>query len=295
MFQIFSKANFKFIEWRKYAFIFSIFLIIVSISSLIIKGVNWGIDFTGGNLIQFSLSEDISNEEIREILKKNGIQSYSLQRIKEGSIILKIQKEMDDPQLEIENMFKQKNPNLNLNFERVEKVGPTVGKYLIKRGIYAFGFAFLGMLIYVAIRFKGGIWGGAAIIALIHDILIVFGLMSLLREEISLTVIAGFMTLAGYSINDTIVIFDRIREEKRKSFKLPFLEIINKGINSTLSRTILTAGTTLAVVLALFIWGGEVIHGFALTLLLGIIIGTYSSIFIASPLVFEWTGKKEKK
>lgn len=167
---------------------------------------------------------------------------------------------------------------------------------LKKKAIYSFVFAFLGIIVYVAWRFKGGVWGAAGVIALIHDVFITFGILSLMGKEITLVIVAALLTLAGYSINDTIVVYDRIRDDMKLYFKRPLIEIFNMSINETLSRTIVTSFTTMFVVLALFFKGGTVIHDFAITLIIGIVVGTYSSIFVASPIVYiQLSGKGKIK
>ncbi|MFN3967222.1 MAG: protein translocase subunit SecF, partial [Endomicrobiia bacterium] len=179
--------------------------------------------------------------------------------------------------------------------ERTEFVGPSIGRHLTKRAIYAILLSLLGIIIYVGIRFKSTVWGVSGVVALAHDVFITIGLFSVLNKEINLTVIAALLTLAGYSINDTIVIFDRIRENLSLLRKEPLEKIINTSINQTLSRTIITSLTTELVVIALFFFGGKVIHDFSLAFLFGCIIGTYSSIFVASPMVLEWINYRTRK
>jgi len=169
-----------------------------------------------------------------------------------------------------------------------------IGEYLKKRGIKAFLFAFLGIIIYVAWRFVGGIWGIAGVAALIHDVFITFGILTILGKEITLQIVAALLTLAGYSINDTIVVYDRIRENIRLHYKKPLAELIDLSINETLSRTMMTGMTTLLALLAILFFGGPVIRDFSLTIFIGMFIGTYSSIYVASPLVYEWKRKRSK-
>jgi len=275
----------KFIEKRKNAFLVSGALILLSIYATVVKKINWGIDFTGGTLAQVSFKKDVSIESLRAKLSefKPVIQRFAntntfllkFSQIKQQDISVKLNTIL------MEN-FKESEPQI----EKFEMVGPVVGKFLIKAAIYAFFGAFIGIIFYVAIRFKGGIWGIAAVIALIHDVFITFGILCLMNYTIDLIIITGLLFIAGYSVNDTIVIYDRIRENLRKGLRKSNAEIFDTSINQTLSRTLVTSLTTLLVVATLLLLGGMAIKSFAITLFIGIIIGTYSSIFIASPLVY---------
>lgn len=290
-----KETKINFIEKRKLTFIISAVLVVLSIMFLFIRSPNWGIDFTGGSLIHLKFKKPPPAGQLRKVLDNAGIHESNIQEFRKSKVvIIRVQKESIDENIsnKVENALKEGFPELEFEVLRSEMVGPAVGSYLKEKAVKAFIFAFFGMIIYVAWRFKGGIWGFAAVIALIHDVIITFGILNYIGITITLPVIAALLTLAGYSINDTIVVYDRIRENIRLHYKKPLREIINLSINSTLSRTIITSGTTLMVVLALFFKGGEVLHGFATTLLAGIIIGTYSSIFVAAPLVYVWQKKK---
>jgi preprotein translocase subunit SecF len=182
-----------------------------------------------------------------------------------------------------------------MSVDRVEFVGPSVGEYLSKQALYAFFFAFIGMIIYVAFRFKSTLWGVAGVIGIIHDVLITFGMVILVNKEIDITVIAALLTVAGYSINDTIVLFDRMRENMRLSIKEDLATMINKSINAVLLRTMVTTVTVFIVSGCLFFLGGEVIHTFAYIMVIGTVLGAYSTIFICTPLVYEWeTGRRNR-
>ena len=183
-------------------------------------------------------------------------------------------------------LWRNDNCSKIIGIERFEMVGPVVGKFLKKAAISAFGGALLGIILYVALRFKGSVWGLAAVAAIIHDVIITFGILAALGTSVDLIVVTSLLFIAGYSVNDTIVIYDRIRENLRRAQRQKTSGIFNISITQTLSRTLITSLTTAAVIVCLLVFGGEIIHSFALSLLIGIIVGTYSSIFIASPLVY---------
>lgn len=290
-----KKANIDFLGNRKTAFVISLILTIGSISLFFIKPPVLGIDFSGGSLVYINYEKAQRSGEIKDILDKLKLGPITVQQSRQSNTaIIRTQKEVSDEKVE-KIIFSLNEKYPQSKFEQVgnETVGPAVGSYLKEKAIKAFIFAFIGMIIYVAWRFKGGIWGLAAVIALVHDVIITFGVLNFLQVTVNLPVVAALLTLAGYSINDSIVIYDRIRENIKLHYKKNIKEIVNTSINSTLSRTIITSGTTLMVILALFFKGGEVLRGFSITLLVGIIIGTYSSIFVASPLVYAWQVKSE--
>lgn len=293
--QILKKANINFLGIRKFAFVLSTSLVVLSVIYLFVKAPNWGIDFTGGSLIHLKVTSETTTGELRKSLEKSGLSGISIQKYRDtGGIIIRVRKmyAAGDIVNKVNESLQEHMPELKFEIIRNEMVGPAVGSYLRETAVKAFIFAFVAMIIYIAIRFKGGIWGFAAVIALIHDVIITFGMLNYLGITIDLPVVAALLTLAGYSINDSIVIYDRIRENIRIHYKKKLSEIINRSINATLSRTIITSGTTLVVVIALMLKGGEVLHGFATTLFMGILVGTYSSIFVASPLVYVWQRKK---
>jgi preprotein translocase SecF subunit len=296
--EFFGKTNFKFIEKRNIAFIFSGLMILFSVFAIYYKGVNFGIDFTGGTLVQVNFSQEVTVKEIRGTLIKHNLSGATIEKFANTNILVIRIKTAQAGPLEIiqklTSIFQEEFPQNQFTIERNEVVGPVVGEYLKKRGIKAFLFAFLGMTIYIAWRFIGGIWGLAGVAALIHDVFITFGILTILGREITLPIIAALLTLAGYSINDTIVVYDRIREGMRLYYKKPLAEVIDSSINETLSRTVLTSGTTELSVLAIFFLGGPVLRDFSFTILIGILIGTYSSIFVASPLVYEWKRKRSR-
>ena len=285
-----SNTNFKFMRFKKVAMIASILFFLVSCLSIFIQGLNFGIDFTGGSLIEVrSTSEKINLNHLRKDLNKLNIGEIQLQTIgSDRDIAIRIQKREDgkENQSAVINQIKKSLSDLKIEFRRVEYVGPKVGKELVNAGIMAVLFSLIGILIYIWLRFEWHFAVGA-IIALIHDVFLTIGFFSIFQFEFNLATVAAVLTIAGYSINDTVVIYDRIREMNRKYKETIFEEIINLSLNSTLSRTLMTSLTTLLALLALFIFGGNVISSFIIALIWGVIVGTYSSIFVASPaLIF---------
>ena len=280
-------TNFKFMNLRKIAVIFSIFLFIISIIFLILRGLNFGIDFTGGVLIELrSQNETINLVSLRKDLNKLNLGEIQLQTIgSDKDIAIRVQKSGGkDKQLDSINQIKNSLSNLDIEFRRTEYVGPKVGKELIKAGITALLFSLLGILVYIWFRFELNFALGA-ILALLHDVFLTIGFFSIFQFEFNLATVAAVLTIAGYSINDTVVIYDRIRETMRKYKQISLEEIINLSLNGTLSRTVITSLTTLLALLALLIFGGSVISGFIIALIWGVVIGTYSSLYIASPVL----------
>lgn len=289
---IFKQTNIDFLGLRKYAYVLSGLIIAAGIVSLVMKGgPKLGLDFTGGTLVQLNFDQNITNEELRSGLDKIGFESADIQRfVGTDSLTFRTQKSDHVNQEKLDEL----KTILHKNFETksIEVVGPTVGAWLIKRAILAFILAFIGIIIYVGIRFHKGVWGLSGVIALVHDVLIVVSVFSLFNKEISMNIVAALMTIVGYSINDTIVIFDRIRENLLTRYKENVNVVINDSINQTLSRTIITTVATLFTVVALLIFGGEVLRDFSLALFIGMISGTYSTLFIAVPLVVDFDKNK---
>jgi len=283
-----TNTSFKFMSLRKIGLFFSVTLILISFIAIFTKGLNFGIDFTGGVLIEIrSKNETINLTKLRDDLNKLNVGEIQLQTIgSEKDIAIRVQKYSpgQDKQLDSIKKIKSALANVEIEFRRTEYVGPKVGKELIKAGLIAVIFSLLGILFYIWLRFE---WFFAlgAIIALIHDVFLTIGFFSIFQFEFNLATVAAVLTIAGYSINDTVVIYDRIRETSRKYKKVIFEEIINLSLNSTLSRTLMTSLTTLLALLALFIFGGNVISSFVIALIWGVIIGTYSSLYVASPIL----------
>jgi len=282
--------NILFIKFRKLAYIFSVTIIAIGMFTFVKRGEqNFGIDFTGGVLQEFEFKTSVNTRKIREALEKIGLGDSLIQNVK-GTARYIIRTYKVEPG-KVLKVMKDEFGKDKVMLLRAESVGAMVGKDLRKKAFNAITFALIAMCVYIAIRFKFK-FAIAAIIALIHDVLVSIGAMSITQREFSLPVIAALLTIVGYSINDTIVVFDRIRENLKLRKKMKFAELVNISINQTLGRTLLTSLTTLLTVLSLFIFGGEVINPFAFVLLVGIIIGTYSSIFVASPIVVDWTKEK---
>ena len=282
------EPNVNFLGLRKNFLIFSIAAIIISLGVLFFKGLNLGIDFKGGTLIEVS-TKNTSISELREILSSN-YNDVSLQEFgNENTILIRLQNKSNQESIETVNTVKTLIQDKVIEFRRSEFVGPTISTELLYRGFQAVSFALISILIYIWLRFEWQ-FGFGAVVALTHDVFFTLGLLSILNVEFSLATIAAILTIAGYSINDTVVIFDRVRENLRKYKKMDLINLFNLSINNTLSRTVMTSVTTLLALLSLFIFGGEVIRPFALTMIIGVVIGTYSSVFIAVPtlLIFKF-------
>ncbi|MCZ6554945.1 MAG: protein translocase subunit SecF [Candidatus Dadabacteria bacterium] len=290
-----------FMAKRRKAIFVSIILIVISIGSLIYhKGPNWGVEFTGGTEIHIKLAKDLSIKDIKNTLDATGyppevVQQLGLSGDREYLIrfspdLIKFD-QIQDFQSELEKIMATNESFKGGSIQRVDYIGPRVGKELISKAIISILLGCVGILIYVMIRFEFGFAMGA-VIALIHDTVITLGAISIMDKEFTLALVAGLLTVIGYSVNDTIIIYDRIRENMKKSGKLGIKEVVNVGVNQTLTRTILTSFTVFLVLIPLFIFGGSVIHDFAFTLIVGAIVGTYSSIFIASAFVVYWKERK---
>ena len=283
-----SSLNIDFMGKRKLAMAFSIALVVVALASLAIRGLVFGIDFTGGTLIEVGYSQDADLEKARQVLAENGFAEAQVQQFgtpRDMLIRLAPREGVKSSELS-DKVFGllSKQADGKVELRRVEFVGPQVGDELTEDGALAVLVSLIAILMYVAVRFEWRFAVGS-VIALVHDVTITLGFFALFQLEFDLTVLAAVLAVIGYSLNDTIVVFDRIRENFRKIRKGDSQEIINTSLNQTLSRTIVTSLTTLIVLLALFIIGGEIIHNFSLALILGIVVGTYSSIYVASSAV----------
>jgi preprotein translocase subunit SecF len=280
-----EKTNFNFMSKRKIAAVFSVLLILASIGSLVTQGLNFGIDFTGGTMIELSYQEEAKLDNIRTKLEQNDYADAIVQNF--GSIhdiLIRLPVHAAENMAELSNRIVaalQADHESTIDVRRVEFVGPQVGEELTEQGGLAMLYALIGILIYVSFRFEYRFAIGS-VVALVHDVILTLGFFSVTQLEFDLTVLAAILAIIGYSLNDTIVVFDRIRETFLKMRKGTSEEIVNRALNDTLSRTLMTSITTLLVVTSLFIFGGEVIHAFSIALLIGILIGTYSSIYIAS-------------
>ena len=288
-----------FMAKRKIAFGVSLALILIGIGAMIYnkattgKLFNYGVDFAGGTLIQLRFENPANLDKLRSILKESGLKDVLIQDF--GStkeVLIRTQKSsgsLSGLQEKVAEAIKKGYPDNKFEVRRVEVVGPKVGRELKEKGLLAIIYAMLGILLYVSWRFEFKFAVGA-VLALFHDVTITAGIFALLHKQMDLQILAALLTIVGYSLNDTIVVYDRIRENhpSGRMTSTRMIEVINRSVSETLSRTLLTSLTTLVAVLALLFLGGEVINGFALALTIGIVVGTYSSVFIASPVVVYW-------
>lgn len=292
-------THFNFLGHRRAAFIVSAVVILVGLISLAVQGgPKLGIDFAGGVLLQVKFDTAITAEEIRASLDAVGVDEAEIQHFGgDREVIIRLM--ADDAQEHdlagrILSQLHEDYPEKGAQFMREELVGPKIGEELRAKAMMAIIYALIGILIYISLRFEFKFAVGA-VAALVHDVVIVLGLFSVTGRAISLPVIAAFLTIVGYSLNDTIVIYDRIREDRRKLYGKSFVDIVNTSLNESLSRTLVTSVTTLLVVGCVFVFGGEVIKDFAFALMVGVVVGTYSSIYVASPLVVEWQNHLEAR
>ncbi len=279
----------KFNKFYRHFGLFSVCLIILSLLFLVFKGLNYGVDFKGGTLIEVRLdTSDNSVSKVRDVFNNSNLPNLSVKNFgNDKDYIIKFQKQnLDDPNFINDLKNEVSNSLPNINFRRVENVGPKVSSELLKSGILAISLSLAAMLFYIWIRFEWQFSVGA-IIALFHDIIITLGIFSFLSLEINLSIVAAVLTIVGYSMNDTVVIFDRVRDNLKKYKDLNIFDLTNKSINETLSRTILTSVTTLLALFSIFFVGGEILRGFSFAMILGVIVGTYSSIYIANPILVK--------
>ncbi len=282
-----SGINIDFVGKIKYAIIFSAVLIIISIGSVIIQGgFNLGIDFAGGSIIQVKFQKDMTADKIRDALKSTRLEKSIIQQFGTNEFLIRTAESLHDQKLFAENVNQPLTSSFGKDFEirRVEVVGSKVGMDFQRKAIFAVILSWLAMLAYIAWRFEFR-YGLGGIIALVHDVIIIIGTVSILKMEFTISILAALFFIIGFSINDTIVVLDRIRENVKLNPRQKLSETINLSINQTLSRTILTSFTVFLTVIALYIWGGPVLHDLAFSLLVGVVIGTYSSVFIACTIV----------
>ncbi len=277
----------KFNKFYKQFNYLSLILIVVSLTLLLFKGLNYGVDFKGGTLIEIRADKNSSNISlIRDSFNQMSLGDVSVKNFgNETDYIVKFEKQNSDDPKFIDNIKKKLSSSIgDVEFRRVENVGPKVSAELLKSGIIAIALSLAAMLIYIWIRFEWQFSLGA-ILALFHDVIITLGIFSLFSLEINLSIVAAVLTIVGYSMNDTVVIFDRVRENLKKYADIKIFELTNISINETLSRTIITSITTLLALLSIYFFGGEILKGFSLAMILGVIFGTYSSIYIANPIL----------
>ena len=297
-------TRYNFIGKRKFTAWLSLIVILLCVGSIFFhRGLRYGVDFAGGLLIQIKFSKAVDISEVRKAMDAMGMKDAVVQKFGgEDEFLIRVEKtseDLEEASKKIQTSMKEQFKGQPPEIRRVEVVGPKVGQDLKKKALWAVGLSFLGILIYVGFRFHEFAYGLGGIAALFHDIIITYGVISIFNIEYSLTLLAVILTIIGFSINDTIVIFDRVRENIKKMRKENLETIFNVSINETLGRTILTSGTVMMVVLILFFFGGPVIHDFSFTLMIGLISGTYSTIYIASPVVLSWekyvTGRRKKR
>ena len=280
-------TNIAFNKFYKQFNLFSLILIFFSIILLLFKGLNYGVDFKGGTLIEIRTDQNSSNITlIRDSFNQMDLGDVSVKKFgTETDFIVKFEKQKSKDPKFIDNIKTKLSSSIgNVDFRRVEKVGPKVSSELLKSGIIAIVLSLAAMLLYIWIRFEWQFSLGA-ILALFHDVIITLGVFSIFSLEINLSIVAAILTIVGYSMNDTVVIFDRVRENLKKYADIKIFELTNISINETLSRTIITSVTTLLALLSIYIFGGEILKGFSLAMILGVIFGTYSSIYIANPIL----------
>tara|TARA_B100000242_G_C43022452_1_gene475892 strand:+ start:561 stop:1466 length:906 start_codon:yes stop_codon:yes gene_type:complete len=292
-----------FVTKFKKANIFSIIFFVLSILFIFFKGLNYGIDFKGGTLIELRSEKTINAALIRDSLNTMNLGDINVKKFgKKGDFLIKVEQKNENNSDLIPNIKKKLTDSLNaeVDFRRVENVGPKVSSELLESSIIAISLALAAMLFYIWVRFEWQFSVGS-IVALFHDVVITLGIFSFLSLEINLSIIAAVLTIVGYSMNDTVVIYDRIRENLFKYTKISISDVANLSINETLSRTIITSVTTLLALISIYILGGEILRGFSFAMILGVLIGTYSSIFVASPILkffkvsFKTLEKNEEK
>jgi len=297
MMVLLKKTNFDFIGKRKIFFTISSIICLGVLITLFTKGINLGLDFTGGTLLQVQFEKNISIADVRKALNEHGVDASIQSFSDNNSFQVKVKGPQQDVNAEANKIITALTEGIKDNKFTEEKrdyVGPVVGKDLTKKALFAIVLSMFGIIVYVAFRFSNPVWGTAGVIALIHDVLVALGGLSITGREVDLVVVAALLTIVGFSINDTVVIFDRMRENMRTFPKMPLGQLANVSLNETLSRTIITSLTVLMCILILFLFGGEVINNFAFTMLLGTICGTYSTLGIAVTLVYTWSTRETK-
>jgi len=299
MIQILHDTNINFMKYRRYFYVFSLAVMLATVAWLVAHGgPRWSVDFTGGTLLQVQTAKVVPADHVRRALDDAGYRGAEIQASGDGTeflVRLRVQNKDKDPFIDLKKQLDTIEPGSNVQLRRVEAVGPKIGEELRSKALWAVLLSLGAILLYVGIRYEFKFALGA-VIALFHDVFAALGVICFLNREVSLTVIAALLTLAGYSINDTIVVFDRIRERSKQLHKLSHEDMMNTAMNETLSRTIITSLTVFLATLALYLFGGEVINDFALCMLAGVIFGTYSSIYVASALaldIWNWLDRKK--
>jgi len=277
--------------WKNVSFSFSALLVILGIVGLvqISRGkANLGIDFIGGTTVQLNFKDAVPIDKARAALEKNGFQGATIQEVGEGGnkVLIRL-RESEGTSDKVQNVFRQEFPENSFEVVSIQEIGPVIGQALRRQALWAVTISIAAIIIYIAFRFQFK-FGVAAAIATVHDVLAVLGVFYILNKEINLLIITALLTLAGYSLTDTVVVFDRIRENLKKNRRDPLPQLVNNSINEVLSRTIITSLTVVLVLIPLVLFGGDVLHDFSVALLMGVIVGTYSSVFVASPVLVVW-------
>ncbi len=294
-----DNPNIPFMKYRRYAYALSAVLFLVTIGWLVVKGPKYSVDFTGGTLLQVQTTKVLPADDVRSVIDDAGYAGAEVQSAGTGDELLIRVPSQPENSLPADSVILAqlgaRFPDATPELRRAETVGPRIGAELRDKAIWAVLFSLFGILLYVGLRYEFKFALGA-VIAIFHDVFMAFGVLLFMQREISLTVVAALLTLAGYSVNDTIVVFDRIRERGKTLHKMSHEDVMNTAMNETLSRTLITSVTVFLATLALYIWGGEVINDFALCMLAGVIFGTYSSIYVASALaldIWNWLDKRK--
>jgi preprotein translocase subunit SecF len=293
MLQILGKTNIDFMKWKNVSFAVMAVMIVLGLFAMVQVGrgkANLGIDFVGGTTVQLSFKDRLPLDEARAALDKAGYQGFTLQQFAEGNKILIRLREHEGVAEKVVGTFKQAFPDRLFEVDSTSEIGPTIGRDLQKDALLAIIFSVIAIIVYIAFRFEFK-FGVAAAIATVHDVLAVLAVFYLLNKEINLLIVTALLTLAGYSLTDTVVVFDRIRENLKRAKREPLPQLVNASINEVLSRTIVTSLTVVLVLVPLVFFGGEVLHDFSLALLVGVGFGSYSSVFVASPLLVVWQAR----
>jgi preprotein translocase subunit SecF len=302
--RLFKKTNIDFLGKRKMWYVVSTILVLFGMFSIVFKGINYGIDFQGGTELVLAFQQKVDVGEIRVALTKVGLGTSEIKSYgAENNVLIRTSEQAEGTGVadKIKNAMQVSFPDKKFTVIKEDKIGPKIGKELRGDAMLAVLWAFIAILAYIAIRFKFA-YGFGAVVATVHDVFTTFGFLSLLNNlipglnlDISQEIIAAFLTLIGVSVNDTVIIFDRIRENEKIYRSMPLMDVMNKSLNDTLSRTIITSSTIFIVLIILLIFGGEVNRGFAFTMAFGIVTGTYSSIYVASAFVLDWTRFRNRK
>lgn len=291
MLQFFKNPNFNIVDKRKFAFILSITVIVAGIVSLFVQGLNFGVDFAGGAKMQIAFKQSISAEDLRAKFTEKGFSNPEIKSSAKNEYMITVTEEEANNS---DELLKVALEGVDYTILQIDKVGPKMGAEMRTNSLEAIGIALLLILIYITVRFEFKFAIGA-VVALVHDVMVTLAIFSFFQWEFSLPVLAAFLTIVGYSLNDTIVVYDRIRENIKIHKGKPLKDVINLSVNQSLSRTIITSLTTFVVVLILAIFGGQVLFGFSIAMVVGVIVGTYSSMFVAAPVLIAWSHRFQEK